>query len=226
MQPQAYAFSIDFLEGLEVRMTTVRIESVQIPVGSCDGDSWPVRHNKWHIDFPIVDPAQIGIGYIVEPSPFVFAPTAFALHDHHYSSNNVPDATRAEVIYKFSARTVVRDLAVIQHTNGITEIEGFMSDTLGPWPGTTSIGIAKSRLVTPATGITPTGGGMFVEGARDIFEFPNPIAKLYLRIVIRKTPLANGYATYKIYPRNDQHDPLTVASANNLFTPNGLITVP
>ena len=105
-------------------MTTVRIDSIQIPVVSCDADCWPTRHNKWQINFPIIDPARIGIGYIVEPSPFIFAPTPFALHDHHYSSNNIPDAARAEVIYKFSDRATVRDLLVVQHTNGITELRG------------------------------------------------------------------------------------------------------
>ncbi|MCP2130929.1 hypothetical protein ABH991_007789 [Bradyrhizobium ottawaense] len=35
---------------------------------------------------------------------------------------------------------------------------------------------------------------MFVEGSTDLFAFPNPVAKPYLRIVIHKTPLANGWA--------------------------------
>ena len=67
---------------------------------------------------------------------------------------------------------------------------------------------------------------MFVEGSRDIFEFPNPgAAKLYLRLVIHKTPLNNGCATYKIYPRNDQRDPYTVASVTHMMTVNGPVTL-
>ncbi|WP_338695202.1 hypothetical protein V5279_03725 [Bradyrhizobium sp. 26S5] len=208
-------------------MTTVRIQTIQIPANSCDADCMPLRHNKWQMDFPITDPARIGVGYLVEPASFVFAPEPFALHDHHYSSNNTPDASRANVTYQFTAATSVRDLLVIQHTNGITEIEGAVSDTGAPgsWQ---SIGIAKSRLVTdPATGTTPTGANMFVEGSMDLFVFPNPpAAKLHLRITVHKTSLANGWASYRIYPRNDQHDPYTVASQNSLLTRGGLVVTP
>ncbi|GMO17844.1 hypothetical protein BwSH20_61300 [Bradyrhizobium ottawaense] len=42
--------------------------------------------------------------------------------------------------------------------------------------------------------LTPVGANMFVEGSTDLFAFPNPVAKPYLRIVIHKTPLANGWA--------------------------------
>ncbi|MGY3485438.1 hypothetical protein ACVW1C_003321 [Bradyrhizobium sp. USDA 4011] len=68
---------------------------------------------------------------------------------------------------------------------------------------------------------------MFVEGSTDLFVFPNPpAAKPYLRIVVHKTPLANGWASYRIYPRNDQHDPYTVASQNSLLTRAGLVVTP
>jgi len=81
--------------------------------------------------------------------------------------------------------------------------------------------------VTPANGITPTGPNMFVEGSKEILEFPNPsAARLYLRLVIGKTPLNNGYATYKIYPRNDRRDPYTVASVNHMMTATGPVTLP
>ncbi|MDA9475059.1 hypothetical protein XI03_11220 [Bradyrhizobium sp. CCBAU 65884] len=208
-------------------MTTIRIQTIQIPANSCDADCMPLRHNKWQIDFPIVDPARIGIGYLVEPAPFVFTPVPFAMHDHHYSSNNTPDSARANVTYRFTAAAIVRDLIVVQHTNGITEIEGAVSDTgaAGSWQ---SIGIAKSRLVTdPVSGATPTGANMFVEGSRDLFVFPNPAAaRPYLRIVIHKTSLLDGWATYRIYPRNDQNDPYTVASQNSLMTRAGQVVTP
>jgi hypothetical protein len=150
----------------------------------------------------------------------VFAPTAFALHDHQYTGPNVPNAGRAEVTYEFSAATNVLDMLVVQHTNGITEIEGFMGDAApgGPW---TSMGIAKSRLVGSAT-----GPNMFVEGARDVFQFPTPgAAKKVFKIIIRKTPLANGYAAYRLYPRNKERDPFTVASNDILVTMTGRVTL-
>jgi hypothetical protein len=181
-------------------MTTIRIQTIQILANS-DADCMPLRHNKWQTDFPITDPARIGVGYLVAPASFIFAPEPFALHDHHYTANNTPDASRANVTYQFTAPTSVRDLLVIQHTNGITEIEGLISDTGAPgsWQ---SIGIAKSRLVTdPATGTPPTGES---SSTRPLY-----------RTVARA-----------IYPRNDQHDPYTVASQNSLMTRAGLVVSP
>ncbi|MEA2839094.1 MAG: hypothetical protein QOF41_424 [Methylobacteriaceae bacterium] len=203
-------------------MTTIRIKSVSAPVGSCDADCAPVRANTWRTDFPLADPARVGIGYAVEPSPFVFTPTMFAIHDHHYTAPNVPDAARATITYEFSTAAQVKDFLIVQHTNGIVEIEGFAADTPAAVSSAgASIGVARSRLVGSAT-----GGNMFVEGARDIFEFPAHPARLFFRILIRKTPLANGYASYRLYPRNADHDPFTVASVETLSTHAGLITLP
>ncbi|WP_271566754.1 hypothetical protein [Bradyrhizobium sp. CCBAU 11386] len=74
--------------------------------------------------------------------------------------------------------------------------------------------------------LTPVGANMFVKGSTDLFTFPNPVAKPYLKIVIHKTPLANGWATCRIYPRNDHHDPYTVASQNSLMTRAGQVVTP
>lgn len=119
-------------------MTTIRIQTIQIPANSCDADCMPLRQNKWQTDFLITDPARIGIGYIVEPAPFVFAPVPSSMHDHHYTSNNTPDAGRTNLTYRFTAPAIVKDLVVVQHTNGITEIEGAVSDTERPGAGRAS----------------------------------------------------------------------------------------
>jgi len=202
-------------------MTDVRIRDIRIEPNSCDANCYPKQENQWQIDFPIVNPGRIGIGYIVEPESFVNAWPAkpFALHDHQYTSAYMPVERRAQVIYHFSRDTAIRDLLVVQHTNGITQVEGFVGPAqAGPW---TSLGLAQSRLVGLAT-----GPSMFVEGARDVFEFPNwARSASYLRIIIRRTSLNDGYATFRIYPRNAQRDPLTVASSDVLATTTGRVVI-
>lgn len=202
-------------------MTDIRIKSIQCPVNSSDGDCLPRRQNTWQVDFPITSPASIGIGYMVEPEPFSksWSHSEFAMHDHKYSSAGVPDAARAELIYEFSNAVVVRDLLVVQHTNGITQIEGFVgASKAGPWA---SIGIATSRRAGNAS-----GSGVFVEGARDVFELPAwGRAATHLRLVVRKTSLLDGWATYRIYPRNSKRDPITVDSVDIVAAINGMLVV-
>lgn len=196
-------------------MTNVRINRVEIPVGSCDGPCAPEAQNTWAANFPTLDPTRIGIGYIVEPAPFIWATTPFALHDNVYSGQYVPNPARAVITYTFSRPTSVRDLVVVQHTNGITEIEGFVSIE----GDMKSIGVASSGLVGSST-----GANMFTEGVSDIFEFPTATpASSILQLVINKTSLVDGYATYRIYPRNKRRDPYTVSRVINLLPSTGVV---
>jgi hypothetical protein len=188
---------------------STHIKSVRILPNSCDGDSSPLRENTWEEDFPISDKNHIGIGYVVEPERFVWSPIPFAMHDHHYTGNNVPDATRANIIYEFTAAATVKDMIVIQHQNGVIEIEGFAGATPDPNGAWRSSGVAQSRLVGGAT-----GPSIFTEFARDLFVFNSPSAGTFFKLTIRKTPLVNGWAMYRAYPRNADGDPFTAASAN------------
>lgn len=189
----------------------VHIKSIRIQAGSCDAQCYPADQATWEEEFPVTDKARIGIGYLVEPERFVWSPIPFSMHDHHYTANNVPDVNRAMIIYEFTASTPVKDVVVIQHTNGIVEIEGFAGDTTDPNGMWRSLGVAQSRLVGSAVGST-----IFPEFARDLFEFKpaTAITGRCLKLLIRKTPLVNGWATYRIYPRNNDGDAFTPASAN------------
>jgi hypothetical protein len=189
----------------------VHIRSIEILQGSCDTPCYPRDQATWQEDFPVTDPARIGIGYLVEPERFVWTPIPYSLHDHEYSQPHIPNAARAAVIYEFTASTAIRDVVIIQHTNGVVEVEGFAGDNPdpnGPWR---SMGIAQSRLVGSAT-----GAGIFPEFARDVFEFrpAAPISGKCFRLVIRKTSLPNGWAMYRAYPRNKDGDILNPASAS------------
>jgi hypothetical protein len=189
----------------------VHIKSVEIKQGSCDQPCYPADQATWHEDFPITDRVRVGIGYLVEPERFVWTPIPFSLHDHKYTQDHVPDDDRARIIYDFTASTAVNDVVVIQHSNGVVEVEGYVGDNphpSGPWR---TLGIAQSRLVGSAT-----GPGVFPEFARDVFEFrsPTPISGKCFMLVIRKTSLKDGWAMYRAYPRNKDGDALTPASAN------------
>src|SRR5260370_40064760 len=134
---------------------------VSIPVNSMDGACHPVSDNVWSVSappFPLT--VNLGIGFLVNPA---FAlPEAFTLHDHVYVASNIPDPTRAVVTYLFDQRVVVDKIKVIQHTNGITRIEGFVGDTPG---SLTSIG----AVFGPSGDVT--GGFVFTEGQPYLFDF-------------------------------------------------------
>lgn len=189
----------------------IHIKSIRILAGSCDGPCYPVEQATWEEDFPITNPARIGIGYLVEPERFVWTPILYSLHDHHYTRPHEPDDNRAMVIFEFTAPTAVKDVVVIQHTNGVVEMEGYVGPSPDPNGQWQSIGLAQSRLVGSAT-----GPGIFPEFARDLFEFraPTPISGKCFRLVIRKTSLSNGWAMYRAYPRNNDGDAFTPASAS------------
>lgn len=189
----------------------VRIKSIEIEQGSCTGPCYPLDQVTWQEDFPVTDPARIGIGYLVEPERFVWTPIPYSLHDHVYTQPHIPNAARAAVIYEFTASTTIKDVVVIQHTNGVVEVEGYAGERPDPNGQWRSLGIAQSRLVGSATGVQ-----IFPEFARDVFEF-KPTALISgecFKLVIRKTSLSNGWAMYRAYPRNKDGDVLTPASAS------------
>jgi hypothetical protein len=56
----------------------------------------------------------------------------------------------------------------------------------------------------------------FVDGYRDLFKFERSGEGRLFRIVITKTPLPNGYAFFRAYPRNDDHTPYEVLRAGEI----------
>jgi hypothetical protein len=132
---------------------------------------------------------NIGIGFLINPA-FSLGET-LTLHDHVYVAPQIPDPTRAVVTYQFDEPVVVDKIEVIQHTNGITQIEGFVGDAL---ESLTSIG----AVFGPSGDIT--GSFVFLEGQSYVFDFNSTQAGRFFQLVIRKTSLSDGYGSYRAYP--------------------------
>jgi hypothetical protein len=177
-----------------------KIVRVSVPVDSSDGPSWSYDAKVWRTDFPIRDANQIGIGYIIEPEPAnrIWSPADFVMHDHMYLADGVPDPRRANITYYFSEPARVSEVLIIQHTNGIGQIEGFIGDDENHM---LSIGHANSTMGANL----PLKENTFTEGYHDVFKFERVGEGKVFRIVITKTPLPNGYALYRVYPRNNDH---------------------
>ncbi len=111
----------------------------------------------------------------------------FAMHDHVYPSANVPDANRAWALYTYNNPAVVTSLRVIEHVNGVDELEGFAGDS-------------ESTLVSVGRVVGSLGWGNAAEGSSNVFTWPNPRAGKLFKVVIRHTPLSNGYALYRMLP--------------------------
>ena len=184
------------------RTTEPKIVRVSVPTDSSDGPSSSYDAKVWSIDFPIRDANQIGIGYIVEPEPAnrIWSPADFVMHDHMYLAGGVPDPRRANITYYFSEPAKVSEVLIIQHTNGIGQIEGFIGNDESHM---VSIGHANSTLGADLALKENT----FAEGYHDVFKFERGGEGKIFRIVITKTPLPNGYALYRVYPRNGDHRP-------------------
>ncbi|MDO8348783.1 MAG: hypothetical protein Q7T30_01000 [Planctomycetota bacterium] len=163
------------------------LSAVSIPTGSQDAMCWPVLHNVWSVTAPPYPfDSSLGIGFIVNPQN-----TAFALHDHQYTSPNVPDQTRAFIDYTFRWPVVVTGVEIVQHANGITRVEGLVGNTL---LGMQSIGAPFG----PSGDVT--GPNVFAEQSHQRFHFPAPTCGTRLRVFVRKTSLDNGWANYSICP--------------------------
>lgn len=174
------------------------IIGISTPVGSDDAQSHPKDDNVWSVNTPPY-PFDIntGIGFLINPT-YPMAPTSpvqsdFSRHDHVYSAANVPDPARAVVTYQFDMPTVIDQLEIIQHQNGMTRIEGFIGNSLG---SLTSIG-----SIFGPSGDNTTFNGL-TEGSSQVFDFNNTVAGTYFQFIIRKTNASDGWATYRAFPRS------------------------
>jgi len=184
------------------RTAEAKIVGVSVPTDSSDGPSTSYDTASWSQEFPIRDADKIGIGYIVEPEPFhrIWSEADFVMHDHMYLAAGVPDPRRANITYRFSEPAKIAEVLIVQHNNGIGQIEGFVgNDEMNMH----SIGLANSTLGANL----PLKDHTFTEGYRDLFKFERDGVGKVFRIVITKTPLPNGYALYRAYPRNGDHRP-------------------
>ena len=172
------------------------IVGVSVPVNSHDAISHALTDNVWSVSAPPF-PLDIntGIGFLINPSLPVLNSSEFSLHDHVYTSPHIPDPTRAVVTYQFDTQAAVDQVEIIQHTNGISRIEGFVGNSLG---SLTSIG----DIFGPSGDVT--GSSQFVEGQSQVFDFNNIQAGLFFQFIITKTSLQNGWASYRAFLRDDQ----------------------
>jgi hypothetical protein len=187
------------------RSAAPAIVSVSVPPDSSDLYSWSFDTGLYSTEFPIRDAEHIGIGYIVEPEPFHhnWSPADFVMHDHMYVAPGVPDPRRANITYRFDELANISEVLIVQHTNGIGQIEGFVGNDEN---SLRSIGTANSTLGANL----PLKENTFAEGYRDLFKFERAGEGKVFRIVITKTPLPNGYAFYRAYPRSVDHRPYEV----------------
>jgi hypothetical protein len=140
-------------------------------VNSNEAQSHPKNDGVWSVSTPPF-PLDIntGIGFLINPAHSTGpSPVAsdFSRHDHLYSSPNIPIPTRAVVTYEFDMPTTVDQLEIIQHQNGITQIEGLVGNTLG---SLSSIG----TIFGPSGNVV--GAGALPEHGSQVFDFNNPTA--------------------------------------------------
>jgi VCBS repeat-containing protein len=168
------------------------IIGISIPVGSADASSHPLDDNTWSVatpSFPLND--NQGIGYLINP---IFdsnaQPTDFSLHDHQNIAPNVPDPTRAVITFQFASPTIVDRINVIEHTNGVTKLHGYVGNSLNALVDIGSVFGSLGDL---------TGDSQMFNGELNVFNFNNTVAGTYFQVVIDKTSNAGGYALFRMF---------------------------
>ena len=176
-----------------------RLPGVSIPVNSQNDICHPVVDDVWSVAAPPYPlNVNLGIGYLINPDESFVPMVAenFSMHDHDFFDNSrpavmlapyIPDPTRAVVTYTFDESVVVDQLEINQHTNGITQVEGFVGDSL---ESLVSIG----SIFGPDGDVT--GVEYFTETQSYVFDFDNETAGSIFQFVILKTSHATGYAAY------------------------------
>jgi hypothetical protein len=189
------------------------ITSISIPVGSQDGGCYPVWDNVYSISATPPTPLDVnsGIGWLVNPGTSNYP--NFTLHDHVYTSPNVPDPARAVVTFTFDVPVIVSGLDIVQHGNGITRIEGFAGNTTNTLA---SIG----SVFGPSGDVT--GSVQFSEGQEQFFDFGNTTQSgTFFQFIVRKTSLNDGWANYRARPQftavNTVPEPGVMATGLILF---------
>jgi len=179
------------------------IIGISIPHGSTDYPSASIIHGIWGVgtlSYPSnpVGMVNAGIGKIIDIDHIDhYGHDDFCLHDHDYLSAHIPDPALAVVTYEFDVEVIVNSLDVRQHANGVTQIEGFVGNSLDSM---TSIGTAWSNNRGNVT-----GSSRFAEFERDSFDFDSTLHGTYFQLVINKTSLYNGYALYRALPNVEEY---------------------
>ena len=91
--------------------------------------------------------------------------------------------------------TVVNQLELIQHANGITKVEGFAGDDLGSMVSIGDVFSAKGDVMTDS------GPYPFFDGESTVFDFDNTtVAGTYFQFIVTKSSHSAAFANYRAYP--------------------------
>ncbi|MFZ4508206.1 MAG: PEP-CTERM sorting domain-containing protein [Fimbriimonas sp.] len=169
--------------------SAVQITSLSIPVDSMDEHCWARNTGIWSVaGNPI--PTQTGISWLVDPSTDY---SELSLHDHQgldYVIPHVPDPSRHVVTFTFDTPVRVTGIDVVQHTNGISRIEGFAGDSLGSLNSVGNVFGSRGDV---------EGHSVFAETEWNSFYFAAPQYGTIFQYVIRKTSREDGYANYRTF---------------------------
>lgn len=176
------------------------ITSISVPQESQDfgnNDSYPARDNLWSASVPPFPfDSSRGIAHLIDTSASALATDTSpqgllaVLHSHRYTEPFVPVFSTV-ISYTFDEPTVVDSLNLLQHTNGITRLEGFVGNDLG---SLTSVG----NIFGPRGDVR--GASVFSEGESSVFDFNNTLAGTIFQFRITQTSLTDGYALHRAYP--------------------------
>lgn len=201
---------------LSLAGATASVISVSIPAGSQDPLCRPSYDNVWTVNIPPFpfDPNR-GIGVIINPTWTSLDDNQdFALHQNNaiqpsprYAALNVPDPSAAIVTYTFDRAEVVSGVEIVQHVNGITEVEGFLGDSTNALVSLGSV-FGPSGDITDGTYVVPS------DGTVQVFDFGNSsISGTVLQVIIRKTSYPTAFATHRIYPLDASGAPIPLLNA-------------
>lgn len=140
------------------RLYHLRVRGGRVP-GSAGQPCGPAGvWTAWVPPYPLA--TDSGIGRLLDRTNLAtdLSRQTFTLHSHLYQEPFVP-MPFAMVTYGFDVPTVVGGLEVVQHMNGISQIEGFVGDTP---EAMRSIGLAFSQRGDVS------GGSAFDEGEHSV----------------------------------------------------------
>jgi Ca2+-binding RTX toxin-like protein len=210
----SYSLTVHSYDGTGNEGLLSKLVGVSVPVGSSDAGDHPLNDNVWSVSgTPIND--QLGIGYLVNPDYAAdVSSNVFSLHDHVYVGPYEPDPSRAVITFQFDTPVNIQDLLVVEHANGVTELEAFAGNSLDSLVNVGSVfGSAGDR-----TGFFTA----FTEGEVNNFHFAgNNVYGTYFQVVVEKTAYDAGWAVYRMIPTGSVSSTYSVAVSNvveHLFT--------
>ncbi len=161
--------------------------SISVPVNSHDANSAARDTGIWSVTAPFN--VTSGIANLINPAPAFYG--QFVIHDHVYVAPYEPDPSRAIITFEFATPTIVDQVEIVEHANGITKLHGYVGNSLG---SLMDIGSAVGSFGDI------TGPGIMTEFSVNTFDFDNTIAATFFQVVLEKSSFDLGYALYRLEP--------------------------